>query len=1619
MAIVSSTPSQANSPERDNFRDFLAKDNVENISWKFSQELQNLQKDIENKHLSKEASSPDALLKNLDEAIEQRFDWWALHNESWIKQQIANSNVDAINKKFNDDVLNQYMDYIDEIKGREIQELIDYEYFQLNALEFDILKSSVTSSAEKNSSYSAIDDAPVFWDKSNSPSYKPESFHEFIDKDPNNRSYQTLSPLTRNQDIDANGNGVVTGREMRKAGILDRYRHADKDIRKAVETILNNTKDIFKRNDIRGINWDDMNTILGDLIHDYYTMDKYKDPKAFRDNFRDKFIDTDRYNKKWIGARKDINKILSILEEWLEDSDVESALKHLADMGNKAKNINIVGASNDLVLLQEGVVNKNNVFLFLCDFDSNGTVDSTQITKQRKNHSRRDTGSVMGLQLYQNIAAKANLDSENNIIDGDRTSAVIKNIMLWVKSKSSPDSQLRRAIDSYEKKQDERRKWYSIESFLDFMSGKTTVTINKNEVTVAWVSAVKSYFESLAQESNEWSGDVSDVFVSPEQRQETLQEKAETAIDISSINNQVDKHLAAWWADYGEADLAFTRRTISDKILGVMNWLTDTLYLNVNAMYNSKGALAWDTFLANIFHGAVTPSAVGAIRQSFYFPDGTRNQQRIHNELWQYINKKVIPNFIIASDKSGNPILGTGVGTNKVSGDLTKRFQFNFNIGATLPVLNWANGEAPTDLMLGVAIDIEKTRQTKKSKAETKNQNTRKIAPATRVWLSVGARYEFIRQQIVANAWPVWDRDFPAGIEQKWREFHYLLTTLLDPSEHNFTNGNDYSQALRNKIGRLAKDNENFAANKAFLDDLADALWQKMEWAGVFPLLQSSEYRSNPWKKQQLLNFFYNQFIDWFRENAINQNLYNQLAGQWAKVTKVNIWAIVWTSVAAIALAPITGWLSLASLAVAWSAWVRFSTFRNSFSPDRNKTHSNYEKTQTHKNMEQAPAFTSLKEAAKHLEQQLNVLEPGKQNIVQVRWNTKDGTFRISLNAEALEERNLRADSILSYLNIYYAPDALDGFRFENGELILGQADLHVGRIVQKDAVEFHLMLGTELSGMTKLNGPVGNTENLAWYEKTPAAPAPLTKEKTEELVTQLGLDNTEQQEVIDFIWKTCDAMPEAVTRWALSLKKYPDGKYKLLYERNEDEDVLKLSYEVVTDISQTEWKEVHKSSRTIDLWAAFEYINTSPNDYEKLRNNLDRLGEWYKHELYKTADIARKQNPDLLYAFLEPLSVMDYNQAAEQLIKVLEKWRVAAYNPFIEKLKDTSLPENQRILICNKFKHLLAYNATSIKLLTAETYSNISKLWWLIDRRKNAYEAMAREKNMPSIFRPGGEYYNALRNKTKDWTSYEIEDAHNTIWYTAFYRTAAKHFGIAHPGETKIVKNGSEVAKVNIDQTDDKKTAYNRYFKQLANNPKEFAIIQKAINQKLKAANTTYRIDSLDDFKKLIGGKVEHTWINTTIKENLTFNSKFVLYLMWECTNESLWLELGELTITQEEEVTIETVDDTQTKEAKIVPGKTEEKFHMNWASGLYNNEYDIQSRQRDLTIAAAASGRFKQAEPFDDAGPGGQNPPGDTGGPDGENPGWVPNERVNPDGQNPNWTPPGDNAGGGWENG
>gem|GEM_PF-2298261 len=236
----------------------------------------------------------------LDNHVEAIFDKYAENNKQTIQDLIQNNKIDELEKILDDLVDNDptVQAFLNEIEAITTNDIV----FDLNRLSLDILKSSIkqnnTSSNNPNGIPTSTAKEDEYWNGANKIRDEYKSTHEFIDKDPKNRSYQSLSPLSWNEDLDANGDKKLTKSELKKAGILDRYRQSDTDIRKAVQTILQFADGEFKKKDIQGVDRQSLGAILDDVIKEYYEQSNTRDPKEFKKYFKDNFVKNKEYKKR-------------------------------------------------------------------------------------------------------------------------------------------------------------------------------------------------------------------------------------------------------------------------------------------------------------------------------------------------------------------------------------------------------------------------------------------------------------------------------------------------------------------------------------------------------------------------------------------------------------------------------------------------------------------------------------------------------------------------------------------------------------------------------------------------------------------------------------------------------------------------------------------------------------------------------------------------------------------------------------------------------------------------------------------------------------------------------------------------------------------------------------------------------------------------------------------------------------------------------------------------------------------------------------------------------------------------------------------------------------------------
>lgn len=158
------------------------------------------------------------------------------------------------------------------------------------------------------------------------------------------------------EEFDKNNDNTMSNKELKNAGIVNRYRNNNSDKNTAIFGILNkDTEEIFKKSNIRGINRDDLTEIMDemldplafdsnsdgvsllDLVYEATdengNFDKQIFKNLFKAEFKKRFIKTKKYTTKGIFGETD--KIANIIVTAIEnesDTAFRDALERLADV---------------------------------------------------------------------------------------------------------------------------------------------------------------------------------------------------------------------------------------------------------------------------------------------------------------------------------------------------------------------------------------------------------------------------------------------------------------------------------------------------------------------------------------------------------------------------------------------------------------------------------------------------------------------------------------------------------------------------------------------------------------------------------------------------------------------------------------------------------------------------------------------------------------------------------------------------------------------------------------------------------------------------------------------------------------------------------------------------------------------------------------------------------------------------------------------------------------------------------------------------------------------------------------------------------------------------------------
>lgn len=1542
----------------------------------------------------RELSDP---LHEIDRAAEAMFD-------SWIKSNMWRKGTpEELEEAFNIYYKNDFSDELDNLakilKQTEIKTLLDHYRFEL--------KEEVGELFTKK------------WG-TNSPIYRQDDGVEFAVDTNTKKQHEWWFNYASIERSD-------------KKELVNSDRRKRKDRKDALKNILNTVKPKW----INWINEDGFVSILKDILNEdflsgientaatnlgkkagKYEVD-YTEPKfqkefkkQFKKQFQEKFIKNDKYEKSGIDflQRSESGKIADIVLAYQKgDADPELVQDMNRLIAGEELDIHYTWQRNAEYLLKHKV-NNDNVFKFLCDFNSDGNVDSTT--------EWGDFWAVMGLQLYENLL-HAGTTSEYDagkkeyiLIPGPETSWLIESILSSVSSRSAMDPKLKSSITyftSTEKKKlsytfkdsDGKTKtdevllntWrdeegnISIENFLKFMKWEFVFSdlddkdaqkaIQEKLKTTAGYD-IKEYLRKHGDVLNA-ELDLAAIFLKKtEIAERTLQasrdfysstENIKSSSRVEAARVQVNKSnvdrgkMREGLEKFADQDIAQAKDGIIDKMAIVAMTLTDHIFFNLG-----DNTEAWTNMFGR---------ALGAISQTWFKDKDTftRNKREIKNALWKYILTRMKPNISLSMAKNDEgtpcPVVGVSLWIDKLvdgkDGRSNRRWA-GVNAWFLANLDNFKNSK------FIFSVGIEKARQINKKKVQ--DLSTKKLVPVHRIGLEWGAGIDFKNLKDSSPYVGLFcERDPTSGIRQSEELYQREMENLGFGSWESVWSLAGTTEIYKDRstfVSEMKKKISESNVNKTFLEEEIDQLADFMERGWLFDkkdekgkiitgLLWSNKIDDKT--KKEVLKYVYMAYIEWAKENASVQK--TETLDKQFRLTRIGARVNV-KDMVKIALGGAVPWALAGTLTWPWwtvigamigatAASIRATRYENERRYDVDKGMFNYKTIgNLHALKENKEEYKDMHAYTKSLEHDVN----GRKKYISVSGEEKENKWTITFSKDADIKWK---DDILQYMNVYYSDEALNNgaFSYNGTSLTMGQTDFSTYKVINKDSIEVFLMIGNNqkwpMKQLTKANENIVEPKPI---EKVPTTSVPMTKVELEKLQVTMpsGGDVTTMADLnkayLD--WLKTQTIPADLVNGKIIAKKGTDGKFSFdwsdasLREHIEDNKV-ELIYEHTEKIPGTWWGGW---GETWKKWWSVEGGKIS-SLFE-----ISKFSEIYAIHgivdgMKEALRNAEKTNSAAYFRFMSSISNVSEGEQIDQ-IEIVE-----------------SAKEVNKILTKNKekFKKI-------IEILEWTDYPTIS---YILDELKNIFAKETKytwkvlvkngiplppfnrsQKFATELYGPSKETFSSKLQEelidAKARTFKQFSDSTkfsetprkvpNIIGYTAFYRNNKASTDNQRYSITAIGQTIMQWQEEVIKEN--AQDARKRFVENLRHNTYELALFGKMIESNAGIVLDNDQVITLLSNWELA---IEDG------KKKITLDSDMVFYLAGNCVNESIGIKINSITIEEktgwgwgwgwDEEKTI-----TYTGEIKPKAWGLVYKNNKNRRNGTLNSTYEVFTRASDFTV-------------------------------------------------------------------
>ena len=344
-------------------------------------------------------------------------------------------------------------------------------------------------------------------------------------------------------------------------------------------------------------------------------------------------------------------------------------------------------------------------------------------------------------------------------------------------------------------------------------------------------------------------------------------------------------------------------------------------------------------------------------------------------------------------------------------------------------------------------------------------------------------------------------------------------------------------------------------------------------------------------------------------------------------------------------------------------------------------------------------------------------------------------------------------------------------------------------------------------------------------------------------------------------------------------IKKASDWSYSASFTAW-NEEKLSIEYDnwVSTNIVWWTWEH-------LPLWNVFDKYADLDKIFDGIESQL-ALMDHYNSPAYITfMNAAAELGIDGI------LDESDYNTAFKKLRNLLLgqlndpsfKWL---------KWKLNNATDEEKVMIVDRFKAIFSYN----DMLTCPW-----ALWKQLEGRWDKYKELHwYDQSVSFPLTSDFDYRQAVQDELNKKWKFKRELHENLVWMTAFYRlwdkNAWRSYMMTELGWTNVLWD--VVMPISNEDIADTK---NWFIKNLDKSWVHKDILKTTLSEKIKSALQLEDFElSDDDLKSILNwNNINVYWNNIDIWwKKIRINANYVFYLLWECANESIWVELWDIEI-------------------------------------------------------------------------------------------------------------------------